>query len=99
MPGHTPVGRIVAACKPGCRIAYTQGERKQISLSETKDGPMVPRFKAAAVHAAPVFLDKHATTKKAISLIREAAAAGAEIVAFSETSFWPFRCGPPCIGF
>jgi nitrilase len=36
-------------------------------------------------YAAPVFLDKQATTKKAISLIREAAAAGAEIVAFPET--------------
>ena len=46
---------------------------------------MFPRFKAAAVHAAPVFLDKEATTKKAISLIREAAAAGAEMVAFPET--------------
>ncbi len=46
---------------------------------------MLPRFKAAAVHAAPVFLDKQATTKKAISLIQEAAAAGAEIVAFPET--------------
>ena len=46
---------------------------------------MLPRFKAAAIHAAPVFLDKQATTKKAISLIREAAAAGAGIVAFPET--------------
>jgi aliphatic nitrilase len=46
---------------------------------------MLPRFKAAAVHAAPVFLDKAATSKKAISLIREAAAAGAELVAFPET--------------
>jgi nitrilase len=46
---------------------------------------MLPRFKAAAVHAAPVFLDKHATTKKAVSLIREAARAGAHVVAFPET--------------
>jgi nitrilase len=46
---------------------------------------MLPRFKAAAVHAAPVFLDKHATTQKAVSLIREAARAGAEVVAFPET--------------
>lgn len=46
---------------------------------------MLPHFKAAAIHAAPVFLDKAATTKKAISLIREAAAAGAELVAFPET--------------
>jgi nitrilase len=46
---------------------------------------MLPRFKAAAVHAAPAFLDKQATTKKAISLIREAARAGADIVAFPET--------------
>jgi len=34
---------------------------------------MLPRFKAAAIHAVPIFLDKQATTKKAISLIREAA--------------------------
>lgn len=46
---------------------------------------MLPHFKAAAIHAAPVFLDKTATTKKAISLIREAVAAGAELVAFPET--------------
>jgi nitrilase len=49
---------------------------------------MLPRFKAAAVHAAPVFLDKLQTTKKAISLIREAARAGAAVVAFPE-SFIP----------
>jgi nitrilase len=45
----------------------------------------LPKFKAAAVHAAPVFLDKTATTAKAISIMREAARAGAELVAFPET--------------
>lgn len=46
---------------------------------------MYPKFKAAAVHAAPVFLDKAATTEKAISIIREAASKGAELIAFPET--------------
>lgn len=45
----------------------------------------LPRFKVAAVHAAPVFLDKAATTRKAVSILREAARAGAEFIAFPET--------------
>ena len=46
--------------------------------------PYLPRFKAAAVQTAPVYLDPMATARKAASLIREAAANGARIVAFPE---------------
>lgn len=44
----------------------------------------LPRFKAAAVQAAPVFLDAPATVRKARDLMLEAADHGAELVAFPE---------------
>ena len=44
-----------------------------------------PKFKAAAVQAAPVFLDLDATVDKAVALIKEAAANGASLIAFPET--------------
>jgi len=44
-----------------------------------------PKFRAAAVQAAPAFLDLDAGIDKAIGLIEEAAANGARLVAFPET--------------
>lgn len=45
---------------------------------------LLPKFKAAAVQAAPVFLDTGATIAKAVRLIGEAASEGAELVSFPE---------------
>ena len=44
-----------------------------------------PQFRAAAIQAAPVFLDLDASIDKAIGLIAEAATNGAKLVAFPET--------------
>lgn len=43
------------------------------------------RLKVAAAHVSPVFLDLQATIEKACSIIREAAANGAGVIAFPET--------------
>ena len=44
----------------------------------------LPRFRAAAVQASPVYLNPSATADKAASLVREAAGNGAKLVAFPE---------------
>ncbi len=43
-----------------------------------------PKYKVAAAHAAPVFLDTDATVDKACSLIAEAAGNGAQLIVFPE---------------
>ncbi len=51
-------------------------------------GDVYPKFRAAAVQAAPVFLDRDATIDKLETLVEKAAAAGAELIVFGE-SFIP----------
>jgi predicted amidohydrolase len=47
-------------------------------------GDIFPKFKAAAIQAAPVFLNREATVEKACRLIEEAASKGAKLIAFPE---------------
>jgi nitrilase len=58
-----------------------------------------PRFTAAAVQAAPVYLDPDKTVRKAANLIHEAAAAGASLIAFPEVfvpgyPYWNWTMNP-----
>ncbi|NUT93462.1 MAG: carbon-nitrogen hydrolase family protein [Saccharothrix sp.] len=58
-----------------------------------------PRFTAAAVQTAPEYLDAGRTVEKAVSLIREAAANGASLVAFPEVfvpgyPYWNWTMNP-----
>ncbi|WP_329560990.1 carbon-nitrogen hydrolase family protein [Kitasatospora sp. NBC_01266] len=59
----------------------------------------LPRFTAAAVQAAPVYLDPDATTAKAVDLIREAARHGATLVVLPEAfipgyPYWNWTMNP-----
>ena len=47
--------------------------------------PKETKFKVAAAHAAPVFMDKAATIKKTIRLVEQAGDEGVKILVFPET--------------
>jgi len=58
---------------------------EKASLHSPVAGEALPRYKVAAVQAAPAFLDKESTVDKACQLIEEAASQGAALVVFPET--------------
>jgi aliphatic nitrilase len=74
---------------PGALPGWTrlaEGRRpRRVCLELTEGIESMPHIKVAAAHMAPVFLELGATIKKACSAISEAAANGAQLVAFPET--------------
>lgn len=61
--------------------------------------PSETKFKVAAVHASPIFMNKSATLAKVISLIEQAASEQVRFLAFPETFVpgYPYfiECYPP----
>jgi predicted amidohydrolase len=57
----------------------------------------IMRFKAAAVHAAPVYMNKAATIRKTVGFIEQAAAKDIKLLVFPETFVpgYPVQHMPP----
>ena len=59
-------------------------------------GSSFEKYLAAAIQAAPVFLDRKRTVEKACQLIREAGKGGAKLIAFT---CFTTKCSMTCGGF
>jgi hypothetical protein len=58
--------------------------------------PKETKFKVAAAHAAPVYMNKAATIKKTVQLIEQAAADDIKLLVFPETFIPGYPVGSPC---
>lgn len=61
-----------------------ENKHVEIFINRLMPGDVSPKFRASAVQAAPVFLDRHATIDKLDALVQRAMEAGADLVVFGE---------------
>jgi hypothetical protein len=66
-------------------FSFQESVLHKIENRDTMPPTKVTKFKVAAAHAAPVFMDKAATIKKTVRLIEQAAADDVKLLVFPET--------------
>lgn len=64
-----------------------------LNLTLKPDIMSTAKFRAAAVHAAPVYMDKHATLKKVVDLIKQAGEEDIKLHVTAEAQFNRFIKG------
>ena len=81
---RSTVKTAATRCKAG-HAANAQSRAVATHREETAVPVTHPKFKAAAVQAAPVFMDLDASIDKAIAFIADAASQDVSLIAFPET--------------